>query len=281
MAKTPVIKTVNLCKYYQLGKNVVKALDHINLEIFSGEFIIIFGPSGCGKSSLMNLLAGLDTPTTGDIFIRGEKLSLLGAKDLAKYRRTKIGMVFQQFNLINTMNIVENIAMPLAFNREPLARRLKRGEFLLEAMGLGKHLKHTPSELSGGQQQRVAIARSMAANPWIILADEPTGNLDSKSADEILKILALLARKSRRTVLTITHNPDYLKFADRVVYLRDGLIQKIKVNKRIKGVGEESGDWVPNLHALRLEEKPDEKKAVLKKTEVTTTQGSEEDNETD
>jgi len=249
MARIPVIKTINLCKYYELGKNVVKALDHANIEIFSGEFIIIFGPSGCGKSTLMNLIAGLDEPTSGEIFIRGEKLSGLSSQELAKHRRSKIGMVFQQFNLINTMNVLENIALPLAFAGVPRRRRMKRAETLIEAIGMSEYKDHTPSELSGGQQQRIAIARALVANPWILLADEPTGNIDSKSADEIMKLLVSMARKSRRTVLVITHNPDYLKFADRVIYLKDGQVVKIKVNRVVKGIGTEETDWIPSLKA--------------------------------
>lgn len=281
MPRTPVIKTVNLCRYYQLGTNVVKALDHINLEIYSGEFVVIYGPSGCGKSTFMSLVAGLDSPTSGEIFIRGEKLSTYNAQQQAKYRRTKIGMIFQQFNLINTMNIVDNVAMPLTFNREKIGPRRHRGQVLLEAMGLGKYLSHSPSELSGGQQQRVAIARALSSNPWILLCDEPTGNLDSRSSDEILKIITLLSRKSRRTILMITHNPDFLKYANRVVYFRDGSIWKIKVNKKLKAIGNEGEAWVPNLKAFQSNEEPEQKTSKTKEKQPVLEQADEPENNED
>lgn len=245
MARTPVIKTVNLCKYFYMGKNVVKALDHINLEIYSGEFVIIFGPSGCGKSTLLNMIAGLDIPTSGEIFIRGERLSGKTPKELAKHRRTKIGMVFQQFNLIHTMNVIENVALPLTFDGIYKKRRTKRAESLIEVIEMGQWKNHTPSELSGGQQQKIAIARALVANPWILIADEPTGNIDSKAADEIIKFLVLLCRKSKRTILMVTHNPDYLKYADRVIYMKDGIIQRVKMRRVVKGV-EEGKEWLPS-----------------------------------
>jgi len=227
MARTPVIKTINLCKYYQMGKTTVRAAQKVNLEIYSGEFIIIFGQSGSGKSTLMSLFAGLDEPTSGEILVRGEKLNNLNGTQLAKYRRTKVGMVFQQYNLVKTMTAIENVALPLVFDGRPRRVRLQRALNCLEMVGLADSKDHTPAELSGGQQQKVAIARAWAASPWIVLADEPTGNLDSRSADEVLKLLRHLSDKSKRTVVLITHNPDYLKYADRVIYLKDGVITKI------------------------------------------------------
>ncbi len=227
MARKPVIKTVNLCKYYQMGKTVVRANQKINLEIYSGEFISIFGSSGCGKSTLMSLLAGLDEPTSGEILIRGERLNDLNALQLAKYRRTKIGMVFQQYNLIKTMTACENVALPLAFDGKSKRVRSLRAKHVLEMVGLADSINHTPAVLSGGQQQRVAIARAWVASPWIVLGDEPTGNLDSKSASDVVKLLKKLNVKSKRTVILITHNPEYLKYADRVVYLKDGVVSKI------------------------------------------------------
>ncbi len=235
MARIPVIKTVNLSKYFQPSKtNVVKALQGINIEIYSGEFIVIFGQSGCGKSTLMNLIAGLTDATSGDLFIRGEKLSGLSLKGLSKHRRTKIGMIFQQFNLIRTMNAVENVALPLNFAGISRGRRLKRAEKMMELLGLEKQKDQTPSELSGGQQQKLAIARALSTNPWIILADEPTGNIDSKSAGEIMDLLLSLSKKSRRTVILITHNPEYRKYADRVIYLKDGKVLKIETKRKVR-----------------------------------------------
>lgn len=234
MAKVPVIKLVNLSKEFELGKVKVQALSTVNLEIYSGEFIIFFGPSGCGKSTMMSMIAGLQPPTTGKLLIRGEDLAKLNENQLSDHRRSKIGMVFQSFNLVSTMNVVENIALPLAFARIPKRRRIARAENLLEVVGMAEYKKHTPTEVSGGQQQKIAIARSLVANPWIVLADEPTGNLDSRSANEIIRLLISLNRKSKRTVILITHNPDYLEYADRIFYLKDGKVVDIKVNTKAK-----------------------------------------------
>lgn len=250
MAKVPVIKTVNLSKTYTIGKIEVNALSNVNIEIYSGEFIIFFGPSGCGKSTLMSLIAGLQKPSSGKILIRGEDLADLDKDGLAKYRRSKIGMIFQNFNLINTMNVLENIALPLAFAKINKKRRLQRAENLLEVVGLKDYKSYTPSELSGGQQQKIAIARSLVTNPWILLGDEPTGNLDSKSANEVMRLLISLNRKSRRTVILITHNPDYLEYADRVFYMKDGKIIKIKVNPKSKNKGRSIDDDLKALEVL-------------------------------
>lgn len=230
MAKVPVIKIVNVTKKFDLGRITVDALQSVNLEIYSGEFVIFFGPSGCGKSTLMSMIACLQPPSTGKIYVRGEDVTTLDDNQLAAHRRTKIGMVFQAFNLISSMNVLENIALPLTFARISRSRRMNRAENLLETVGMAEYKKHTPSELSGGQQQRIALARSLVANPWIVLADEPTGNLDSKSADEVMRLLISLNRKSKRTVILITHNPDYLVYADRVFNMRDGKIVNVDVN---------------------------------------------------
>lgn len=234
MAKVPVFKATNLSKKYMLGEIEVQALQSVNIEIYSGEFICFFGPSGCGKSTLLSLIAGLQQPTTGEIYVRGEKLSVLDKNGLAKYRRSKIGMVFQSFNLIHSMNVIENIALPLSFGGISKSKRMKRAEDLLAVVGLQKYKTHTPAQLSGGQQQRVAIARSLVNAPWIMLADEPTGNLDSKSANEVMRLLISLNRKSKRTVILITHNPEYLDYADRIFYMQDGKVVKTTVNSKVK-----------------------------------------------
>lgn len=238
MAKIPVIKATNLTKEFKLGAVDVQALKGVTLEIYSGEFILFFGPSGCGKSTLLSMLAGLQAPSSGKAYVRGEDITVMDSNTLAKHRRTKIGMVFQSFNLISTMNVVENIALPLAFDRIPKKRRMARAENLLDVVGMSEYKKHTPSELSGGQQQRIAIARSLVANPWIILADEPTGNLDSKSANDVMRLLISLNRKSKRTVILITHNPEYLDYADRIFYMKDGKVVDVKVNSRVKNIEE-------------------------------------------
>ena len=235
MAKIPVFKAVNVSKTYLLGDVEVKALQSVNLEIYSGEFICIFGQSGCGKSTLLSIIAGLQKPSTGEVYVRGEKLSALNNDGLAKYRRSKIGMVFQSFNLITSMNVIENIALPLTFAGISKSKRMLRAQNLLEVVGLSKYANHTSAQLSGGQQQRVAIARSLVTAPWIMLADEPTGNLDSKSANEVMRLLISLNRKSKRTVILITHNPEYLDYADRIFFMQDGKVVKTQVNNEVKG----------------------------------------------
>lgn len=222
----PVIELKNVSKEFSLGKNVVQALKKINFEINAGEYVILFGPSGCGKSTLLNVIAGLEPPTEGKVLIRGENLTHLSMSELARHRREKIGIVFQQFNLLRSMNIVNNVALPQIFRGVKRSTRMKRAKELLRELGLKEYYNHKPSEMSGGQQQRVAIARALANNPWILLADEPTGNVDSVTAEEIMTIFRDLNRNSKRTVLLVTHNPDYLHYADRVLYIRDGTVVK-------------------------------------------------------
>jgi putative ABC transport system ATP-binding protein len=250
MAKTPVIKAINLSKTFKLSKdNEVIALHAVNFEIYSGELICFFGPSGCGKSTLLSMLAGLQPPTSGEVMVRGKNIATYKKREMSAYRREKIGMVFQQFNLILSMTVLENIALPMAFGGMKRKRRMQRALHLLEVVGLGEKKKSIPADLSGGQQQRVAIARSLINNPWIIMADEPTGNLDSKSADDVMKLLISLSRKSKRTVILITHNPDYLQYADRVFKMKDGRIDKIEVNAKTTKV--ELVDSVSKLDKLK------------------------------
>lgn len=265
MAKTPVIKATNLSKTFKLGKdNEVIALHSVNFEIFSGELICFFGPSGCGKSTLLSMLAGLQPPTSGEVIVRGKNLATLKKKEISEYRRQKIGMVFQQFNLILSMTVLENIALPMAFGGMKRKRRMQRAEHLLDVVGLSEKKKSVPADLSGGQQQRIAIARSLINNPWIIMADEPTGNLDSKSADEVMKLLISLSRKSKRTVILITHNPEYLQYSDRVFRMKDGRIDKIEVNAKTTKV-----DLVDSVAKLdKLKENPSEEEEPVFTSEI-------------
>lgn len=233
MAKSVVLEVKNVKKTFHLGKEDLEVLKEINLEIYSGEYVIFFGPSGCGKSTLLNVLSGLEPPTEGQLLVRGESLYKKNQKEITDYRRSKIGIVFQQFNLLRALTIQENIALPLAAGGEGYKKRMDRAAHLLDMVGLKKYMKHKPTELSGGQQQRVAIGRALSTNPWILICDEPTGNLDSKSADEIMNIIEGLNSKSKRTVLLVTHNPDYLHFPHRVFYLKDGEIIKTQINRDI------------------------------------------------
>lgn len=232
-SKTVVIEAKKVFREFEFSKNnIIKVINGVSFEIHSGEFAMLHGPSGCGKSTVLNMIAGLETLTKGKIKIRGQELAKLNPDEMAEFRRTKIGIVFQSFNLLKSLTNQENVALPLLADGEPLKKSMKRAENLLTMFGLSKHLDKIPTELSGGQQQRVALARALSKNPWIILADEPTGNLDSKSAEEVLDIFVTLNRKSKRTIVMVSHNPEHLKYADRVIFLKDGMVAKEKVNRR-------------------------------------------------
>ncbi|MFZ1042765.1 MAG: ABC transporter ATP-binding protein [Anaerolineales bacterium] len=224
-----IIELRDLSKVYQMGEeNIVKALDHINLEIHEGEFVSIMGPSGSGKSTLMNIVGCLDHPTSGQYFLDGEDVSHLNKVQTALIRNHKIGFVFQSYNLLARMTALHNVILPMVYSRfkkTSHAEREKRGQETLEMVGLGKRINHLPKELSGGQQQRVAIARALINDPVLILADEPTGNLDTRSGEEIMDLLHTLHLKGR-TIVMVTHNPETAVHADRVIHVRDGIIAK-------------------------------------------------------
>lgn len=201
-------------------------LRNVSLSFQEGEFVIIFGPSGSGKSTLLNLIAGLEWPTAGRIMIRSRDLTKYDNEQLARYHRLKMGMVFQSFNLIKSLNVWENVALPQTADGVRYGRRQRRAKHLLKLLGLGQFMNRHTNELSGGEQQRVAIARALVNNPFLLLVDEPTGNLDSKSADDVMRILHGLHYHSKHTIILVTHNPDYLHFASRVIYIQDGEIKK-------------------------------------------------------
>lgn len=207
-----------------MGNETVHALDGVNLTVKAGEFLGIMGPSGSGKSTLLYLLGGLDRPTAGHIWVRGQDITALDENRLAAYRRREVGFVFQTFNLISTMAALENVEFPMLFARIPPAKRRERARYLLELVGLADRMGHKPTELSGGQQQRVAIARAMVNDPTIILADEPTGNLDSRTGAEVLATLARLNQEQGRTIVVVSHDPAVMDFAGRCIHLLDGRI---------------------------------------------------------
>ena len=213
-----------------MGEVSLDVLRGINLEIRKSEFVAIVGPSGSGKSTLMNQVGVLDVPTKGKIFLSGVDISQLSESDLAQLRGKKIGFVFQQFNLISTLTALENVILPTIFQNMPEEERLQRAEKFLIMVGLGERMNHRPSELSGGQQQRVAIARALINDPEIILADEPTGNLDSKSGEQIMNLLAQLNREQKKTVVLVTHDLDLVHYAKKTVFIKDGQITHIKDN---------------------------------------------------
>ena len=212
-----ILKTEDLCKYYGTGDNQVKAVDHVNLEIRQGEFVSIVGKSGSGKSTLLHMLGGLDNPTSGKVFIDGENIASFKEEKLSKIRRRKIGFIFQAYNLIPSLNVWENIVLPLGLDGKPI-------NDIIKTLGLSDRVKHLPNTLSGGQQQRCAIARAIAAKPSIILADEPTGNLDTRTGDETMALLKASATKYGQTLVVITHNEEVAQMAERTIILADGRI---------------------------------------------------------
>ncbi len=222
--KKTIIKLVDVWKTYKMGEVEVNALRGLNLEVRDGEFLAIQGPSGSGKSTAMNLIGCLDIPTKGSIFLENQDIAKLSESDLAQIRGKKIGFIFQQFNLINTLSAMENVSIPLIFQGIPASIREKRARDLLTKVGLGDRMYHKPKELSGGQQQRVAIARALSVNPEVILADEPTGNLDSKTGSTVIDFLRDLNEKEGKTIVMVTHDDHLAKQARRIEYLKDGQI---------------------------------------------------------
>jgi putative ABC transport system ATP-binding protein len=227
----PILAMEQLCKNYQLGTVELKVLRDIALTINNGEYVAIMGPSGSGKSTLLNMIGCLDRPTSGDYWLGGQNVSLLDDDQLSLIRGARIGFVFQSFNLINQLNVVENIEVPMYYQGYSEYESVARAKELATMVGLGDRLGHRPSELSGGQQQRVAIARSLANDPLIILADEPTGNLDSESGADILKILVRLHQQGK-TLIVVTHDEGIATNAERVVSLFDGRIEQQQYRKR-------------------------------------------------
>jgi putative ABC transport system ATP-binding protein len=230
MKKTPIISVKNLHKTFKVGKNNVDVLKGMDLDIYPGEFVIILGPSGCGKSTLLNTIIGLEKPTNGEVYIRHHDLfhGFKSDDERSIFRRKNIGMVYQQANWIKSLNVIENVEFPLRMTELSSRRVKKRALNILDLMGMSEFAKYHPAELSGGQQQRVSMARALIANPQIIVADEPTGNLDTISATDVMSVFKYINDESHRTILLVTHNLDYEKYATKVVYVRDGVIEKIK-----------------------------------------------------
>jgi len=219
-----IIKMSDVWRIYWLGEIEVPALSGINLEIKKGSFIGIVGPSGSGKSTFLNVIGCLDVPSRGRIFLDGQDISLLSENSLAEIRARKIGFVFQQFNLLQNLNALENVALPMAFLGVSERERKERAGGLLRAVGLGGRVHHKPGELSGGEQQRVAIARALANDPEVIVADEPTGNLDSKTGDMVMNLLYNFHKEKMKTIILVTHDMGVANFADRIVHLKDGQV---------------------------------------------------------
>ena len=228
--KTPVIQVKNLYKIYRVGETKVYALNGVDFTMYKGEFCAIVGTSGSGKSTLLNMLAGLEKPTKGEIIISGKHIEKMREDQLVSFRRERVGFIFQSYNLLGTMNAIENIALPLSFQGIGKKERLRQAQKYLKLVGLSHVGDHMPNQMSGGQQQRVGIARALVVNPKIIFADEPTGNLDSKTTMEVLKLMQRIVREQQQTLVMVTHDDHLAAYADRIFHIIDGKIVKIEEN---------------------------------------------------
>jgi putative ABC transport system ATP-binding protein len=221
-----VIDVRDLYKIYPIGKNEVRALNGVSFQVHEGEFCAIVGASGSGKSTLLNMLAGLEKPTKGQIMVAGERIDCYKENRLVRFRREKVGFIFQSFNLIATMNAVENVALPLMFRGIPKSIRNRRAEKMIELVGLKKYRLHKPNQMSGGQQQRVGVARALVLNPSIVFADEPTGNLDSSTSGEMMDLMRKVLSERNKTLVMVTHDNELASMADRQIRIKDGKIIK-------------------------------------------------------
>ena len=229
-----LIELKDVSKFYYMGDNVVKAVNNLSFFVKQGQFVAVMGPSGSGKSTSMNLIGSLDTPTKGHIFLDGEDISTLSESDLAQIRGRKIGFIFQSFNLIPNLSTKENVMMPMVFQEIPLEEREQRAEELLKLVGLESRMEHYPNELSGGEMQRVAIARSLSNDPDVVLADEPTGNLDTKTGEIVIDFLKKLHKKGK-TIIMVTHDQNLAKNHAEIIYwLKDGKLEKITGGRKWK-----------------------------------------------
>ncbi len=257
-----VIRVRDLYKVYRMGDTKVYALNGVDLDIRRGEFCAITGPSGSGKSTLLNMLAGLEHPSKGEIVIAGKHIEKLNEKQLVTFRRERVGFIFQSYNLIATMDAVENVALPLSFRGMGKAKRAKRAKEYLKLVGLERFMTHMPNQMSGGQQQRVGIARALAVDPQIIFADEPTGNLDSKTTMEVLKLMQTIVRERNQTLVMVTHDNNLATYADRIIKIIDGKIVSIEENHKeadLEAAQEEGAQKNKDCKEAAREETPQKK----------------------
>jgi len=242
-----MMELVEVTKVYNTGRTPVHAVRGVSLSIAAGEFVSIMGPSGSGKSTLMHLLGALDTPTSGRALFQGRDLQALSDRERSRFRRTKIGFVFQFFNLLPTLTAAENVALPLFLDGQSRGRALKQATAALERVGLDQRAEHHPEEMSGGEMQRVAVARALVLEPDAVLCDEPTGNLDSANSRDILTLLRGLPEKDRRSVVMVTHDPQAAAYADRLVHIRDGRIAGISQRSEIRDQKSEETSLISDL----------------------------------
>lgn len=222
-----IIEVKNAKKIYRMGREKIVAVDDVSFTVKKGEFCCLYGASGSGKSTLLNLMAGIEKLTSGQIMIKGRNIHRMGEKGLAKFRQNTLGFVFQSYNLLNSMTALENVELPLVFKHMNKKRRRRMARQMLINVGLGDRQKHKPTEMSGGQQQRVGIARAFVSNPEIVFADEPTGNLDSKTSREVMDIIKNMAKANNQTIVMVTHDKELAEYADRIIHILDGRIEKI------------------------------------------------------
>ena len=232
--RQPVIQVKNLYKIFRVGDEKVRALNGVDLTIYKGEFCAIVGTSGSGKSTMLNMLAGLEKPTKGEVIVAGQHLENMTENQLVKFRREKVGFIFQSFNLLGTMNAIEYVALPLTFRGVDKKIREAKAVKMLKLVGLSKHMLHRPNEMSGGQQQRVGVARALVLDPEIIFADEPTGNLDSHTSAEVLELMRKVVQEKNQTMVMVTHDNHLAGFADRIFHIIDGKIVKIETRSEYK-----------------------------------------------
>lgn len=229
--REPIIRLTDVVKVYTVGQTRLRALDGVSLDIYPGEFCCIIGRSGSGKSTMLNMIAGLEKPTHGQIRVAGKQIERMNEKKLVEFRLRHVGFVFQSFNLFAMHTALDNVAMPLMYKGVDKMRRQRRARKMLEAVGLKSHMYHKPTQMSGGQQQRVGIARALVGRPQILFADEPTGNLDLKTSREVLRLIRQICRETGTTLIMVTHDPEMAQYADRVVKLLDGKILENTVNE--------------------------------------------------
>ena len=230
---TPIIEVIDAKKIYKVGSERVLALDGVSFTINEGEFCSLLGTSGSGKSTLLNIMAGIEKITSGKVIIKGKEITSMGENQLAKFRQRYLGFVFQAYNLINSMTAVENVELPLIFKEVPMAKRRKLAKEMLVKVGLEKRLTHKPTQMSGGQQQRVGIARAFVQKPEVVFADEPTGNLDSKTSKEVMNIIKQMAKENHQTIVMVTHDKEMARYADKIIEIHDGKVIDIRKGEDI------------------------------------------------
>ncbi len=263
-----IIEVKDLKKVYHMGKEKIYAVNGVNFTIREGEFCCLLGTSGSGKSTLLNLMAGIEKASKGSIIIKGEDVVKLNETKLAKFRQNYLGFVFQAYNLIGSMNALENVAFPLIFKRVPAGKRKKMAIRMLKRVGLGERLYHKPKEMSGGQQQRVGIARAFVANPQIVFADEPTGNLDTKTTMEVMDLIHDLARRNKQTIVMVTHDPRLAEYGDKIIRVSDGKIVDVEVRKTDEEILNEQMEASRRAEIEKMEKIEKAKEAKRRKEEA-------------